>query len=200
MTRGALEPKRQSDIMSRHGGRAWYQGISHISVLFWTGGVETRPLGRCVDHLCACRWSSVPGWTSPSCSYIIQNMANHELLEQLVGSMTIAELANKAGRDVPSIVDFAFGSRKNAGVDQTRMTGTGPASVTVDTRTRAGREAYQCAVLEAIQSADGYVGAVQIRSEIGGTPMQFRAAVNRLIEAGDVTYRGKAMATRYTAA
>lgn len=67
----------------------------------------------------------------------------------------------------------------------------------VNTRTPAGREAFDNAVLEALRAIGGPAGAGEIQRRVGGTNMQVRSAVNRLIEAGQVTWTGKARGTRY---
>lgn len=74
----------------------------------------------------------------------------------------------------------------------------GPADE-VNTRTPAGRAAFDEAVFAAIQSIGAPVGAGLIQKQVGGTNMQVRSACNRLIEAGRVTWTGKARGTRYTA-
>jgi hypothetical protein len=43
------------------------------------------------------------------------------------------------------------------------------------------------------------VSAGDVRRQVGGTPLQARAALNRLIEAGKLNYTGRARGTRYTA-
>lgn len=68
----------------------------------------------------------------------------------------------------------------------------------VDTRSQAGREAYDAAVLEYLQKAGKPCKATEIRDAVGGTPQQFRASVNRHIDSGEVSYEGQARATRYT--
>lgn len=70
----------------------------------------------------------------------------------------------------------------------------------IDVRTAAGRAAYDEAVFEVIKNADGeYVSAQQVRKAVGGKPHQARKALNRLIDAGQISFKGKARATRYTA-
>ena len=68
-----------------------------------------------------------------------------------------------------------------------------------DTRTEAGRVALDRAVEEALVA----LGSVEVRAEairdrLGATPAQIRTSLNRHIEAGDVTFSGKARGTRYT--
>ncbi|HEY8378780.1 MAG TPA: hypothetical protein VIK91_19950 [Nannocystis sp.] len=70
----------------------------------------------------------------------------------------------------------------------------------VNTRTPAGRAAFDKAVLEALKAIGGPAGAGEIQRRVGGTNMQVRAAVNRLIEQGLVTWTGKARGTRYRVA
>lgn len=64
-----------------------------------------------------------------------------------------------------------------------------------NTRTAAGRAAYDNAVLEAVPYKPTGVGP--IRDAAGGKPAQVRASLNRLIERGKVDYKGKARGTKY---
>ena len=76
--------------------------------------------------------------------------------------------------------------------------GSGPVSAAkVNTRTPDGRAAYDEAVLGAVAGVGEPASAPQIRSVAGGTELQARKALNRLIEAGKVTFTGKARGTRY---
>lgn len=69
----------------------------------------------------------------------------------------------------------------------------------VNTRTAAGRDRYDAAVLQVLRDAGDKVGAVEVRKQVGGTALQVRTALNRLIEAGAVAFEGKARATTYAA-
>jgi len=69
----------------------------------------------------------------------------------------------------------------------------------VNTRTAVGRREYDTRVLEFIQESEEPVSATEIRSAIGGTSLQVRKAVARLIETEKVTWQGKARGTRYSA-
>lgn len=69
----------------------------------------------------------------------------------------------------------------------------------VNTRTPEGRTRYDEGVLEMVRASSGPVAATSIRKKVGGTPLQVRAALNRLIEAGQVEFQGRARAMRYTA-
>lgn len=68
----------------------------------------------------------------------------------------------------------------------------------VNTRTAAGRREYDARVLEFIREADDAVSATEIRNSVGGTSLQVRKSVARLIEAERVTWTGKARGTRYS--
>lgn len=74
------------------------------------------------------------------------------------------------------------------------------ASAEVNTRTPAGRAAFDKAVFDAIKASGGSVGAGVIQKRVGGTNMQVRSACNRLIEAGQLSWSGKARGTRYSVA
>ncbi len=67
----------------------------------------------------------------------------------------------------------------------------------VNTRTPAGRAAYDVAVHDAVQGASGPISAPEVRASAGGTELQVRKSLNRLIEAGKITFKGKARGTRY---
>jgi hypothetical protein len=68
----------------------------------------------------------------------------------------------------------------------------------VNTRTAAGRREYDARVLEFIQDSEDAVSATEIRNHVGGTSLQVRKAVARLIETERVTWQGKARGTRYS--
>jgi len=68
-----------------------------------------------------------------------------------------------------------------------------------NTRTNEGRAMMDRAVLEAIVALGSVaVSSEMVRARIGGTPAQVRESLNRHIEAGDVSFSGKARGTRYT--
>lgn len=67
----------------------------------------------------------------------------------------------------------------------------------LNTRTAAGREAFDLKILEAVTVTEGPVSATQVQARVGGTNTQVRAGLNRLIEAGKLTWSGQARGTRY---
>jgi len=74
------------------------------------------------------------------------------------------------------------------------------AAVEVDTRTAEGRAAYDAAVLEALKGMTKPASASNLTAVAGGSPLQIRTALARLIEAGSVHWSGRARGTRYTPA
>ncbi|MEZ4383302.1 MAG: hypothetical protein R3A79_18380 [Nannocystaceae bacterium] len=70
----------------------------------------------------------------------------------------------------------------------------------VNTRTPAGRKAYDEAIFVALQAQGKPVGVAKLMARAGGSNLQARAALNRLINAGRVTWTGKARGTRYSVA
>lgn len=101
-----------------------------------------------------------------------------------VGTITVGELMDGGSRK---------GRRGRSGRPSQAVEGAA-----VDTRSAAGRAAYDEAVMGFVGKAKGKkVSAQDIRKAVGGTPEQARRALNRLIEAGKLSYTGKARATRY---
>ncbi len=127
-------------------------------------------------------------------------------LEEFVGSMTLSELAQRSGKSVSQIIEWAGSKARPAKAAPARAAAaaapakkpSGRGSKNVNTRTPEGRAAYDEAVFEAVSGAKDAVGSAYLRKRIGGTPLQLRTALNRLIESGKVTYQGKARATRYS--
>jgi hypothetical protein len=88
---------------------------------------------------------------------------------------------------------------KEAGEKEAAPAKRGGGSKAVDTRTPAGREAYDQSVLDALKAAGKDVAAPDLSKVVGGTPLQIRTALARLIERGAVKWTGQARGTRYTA-
>ena len=127
--------------------------------------------------------------------------------------MTLSELSDRSGKSVSQIIAWALpgksggakastpraaakkpaAAKASGGGSSTKSAGKG-----VNTRTPEGRAQYDAAVYEAVSSAGKPIGSSKLRKAAGGTPLQMRTALNRLIEEGKVTYEGKARATRYS--
>jgi hypothetical protein len=74
------------------------------------------------------------------------------------------------------------------------------AAAEVDTRTAEGRAAYDAAVLAALKGLAKPASASNLTAVAGGSPLQIRTALARLIETGAVRWSGRARGTRYTPA
>ncbi|MBL8974107.1 MAG: hypothetical protein JNK56_26170 [Myxococcales bacterium] len=70
----------------------------------------------------------------------------------------------------------------------------------VNTRTAEGRAAYDESLFQAVKDAGGPAGAGALIAVAGGTSLQARAGLARLIEAGRITWSGKARGTKYSVA
>jgi hypothetical protein len=68
----------------------------------------------------------------------------------------------------------------------------------VNTRTPEGRNAYDNAVLEVVAAAERPIKAPEITAAVGGTALQVRKALARLIESEKITWEGKARGMRYS--
>ena len=77
---------------------------------------------------------------------------------------------------------------------------TGGTPPTVDTRTAKGRHAYDNAMLRALRGHGKAMSAPELARQVGGTPLQIRTSLSRLINGGKVTWTGRARGTRYEAA
>lgn len=135
-------------------------------------------------------------------------MSAQSALETLVGEMTVAELAGKSRRSVEDIVGWAMSGTAAGRAPSRGRSATAPAATKaasrgtsgkkINTRSAKGRADYEASVLRVVKAASSPISAPEIRSEVGGTPQQARAALNRLIELGKISYQGRARATRYS--
>ena len=70
----------------------------------------------------------------------------------------------------------------------------------VNTRTPEGRKAYDMAVLAVVAESERPIKAPEITTRVGGTALQVRKSLARLIELGQITWEGKARGMRYSVA
>ena len=120
--------------------------------------------------------------------------------------MTLGELVSLKGSlgalakslTVGALVRGELGQNKRGGKPKSASKKT-KASGAVDTRTAAGRAAYDKAVLRAVSRYADPVGAEQLLQDLGGTGLQLRSSLKRLIGAKKVVRSGKARATVYQA-
>ncbi|WP_146156144.1 hypothetical protein [Enhygromyxa salina] len=107
----------------------------------------------------------------------------------LLSSVTVGEVIS-AGHEFEGDAEVAVPSAEP---------GAAAAPEDVNTRTAVGRREYDARVLEFIRESEDAVSATEIRNKVGGTSLQVRKSVARLIEAEKVTWQGKARGTRYSA-
>lgn len=117
----------------------------------------------------------------------------------LLSSVTVGEVINaghslERGQSAGSYEDADEDDDEDQDDDE-----DGEVSDEVNTRTAAGRREYDARVMDFIRDSDDAVSATEIRNFIGGTSLQVRKSVARLIETEQVTWQGKARGTRYSA-
>lgn len=78
--------------------------------------------------------------------------------------------------------------------------GAGEGEDEVNTRTPVGRRAFDERVLKVLKQTKSPISATEVRKLTGGTPLQVRTALNRLIEQERIVWTGKARGTRYRGA
>jgi hypothetical protein len=107
-----------------------------------------------------------------------------------------AKAAPKAAAAAPK----AAAAAPKAAAPKAAAKGGGKKGADVDTRAAAGRAKYDDAVLAAIRGSKGKVKAADLRKKLGGSPLQIRAALHRLIESNKIKASGQARGTAYNAA
>jgi hypothetical protein len=127
-------------------------------------------------------------------------------LEQFIASMTVGDLARLARKTPSQIAAFALsGSATTAAVRKPRPPKPRPEKpgpwkpAKASTRTAAGRGDFESKILAAIRAAGGPVRSVELEAQVGGNPMQRRAALKRLVKARKIKREGVARATTYAA-
>jgi hypothetical protein len=121
-----------------------------------------------------------------------------------LGSLTLDELLGEADgrgrggrRKAGAAAAGPAGAAGAAGARKLARKGGGAHKRNV--RTETGREAFETEVLEGLKELGGEnVNATSLRNALDADPTQLRAALNRLIERGVVTFTGKARGTRYS--
>lgn len=123
---------------------------------------------------------------------------------------TIAELLDLTrGENGPMLRGITLGQLADATDgrkrDEARKPAKGKAATRganrVNTRTAAGRAGFEEAILGALSElGGGPISAADVKAKVGGTSLQVRTALNRLIDAEKVTFEGKARGTKYSLA
>jgi hypothetical protein len=112
-------------------------------------------------------------------------------LESLFASMTLADLARFAGTTVAQIVEVAYSGQHTATKAKASAKGSRAAIP------RGGLSLD--AVLAALVSVGGPAKLEEVRAKVGGTPVQVRAAMQKLVRAQKVGITGRRRGTRYVA-
>lgn len=106
----------------------------------------------------------------------------------------------KADKNVaPAAAAAPTGEGEAAAEGRKTRRGGGKAKA-VNTRTPEGRAQYDEALYKALEAAGAPTGAGALIAKVGGTSLQARAGLARLIEADRITWSGKARGTRYSLA
>ena len=141
--------------------------------------------------------------TTGSLGPLLKGLTVGDLLQAAGATLTAAPAAKPAAK--PAKPAKTRGRRASSEVATPKVSVVRPAikgspktSIEVETRTATGRERYDQSVLAAIKGFGKPMSAEELRSEVGGTPLQARASLARLINAGTVTWEGKARGTRYS--
>lgn len=122
----------------------------------------------------------------------------------LLGQITIADLiggrAVRGGDSKAARKPAAAAAAAPAPARKGKAEGRKAAAAEVDTRTADGRAKYDAAVLSALKLLAKPASASNLTAVAGGSPLQIRTSLARLIEAGSVHWSGRARGTRYTPA
>jgi hypothetical protein len=118
--------------------------------------------------------------------------------------MTLAELVGAKGDIGRLAAELTVGelmgvSGGRRGKGSGRKAGSESRVGAVKTRSVADRAVYDASVLKLLSSAKDPLLAVRVRDAVGGTPLQARASLHRLVKARKVKRHGRARATTYAA-
>ncbi len=143
----------------------------------------------------------------PAILRLLADKAPHTTLSELLAdpsigtqarSLTLADLARALGGASP------VGSSNGAASAERGRPGPKPAAAqersAAPVTRRSPSDKYDAAVLVEILAAPEPIGAVAVRDKVGGSPAQFRAAVERLMEQKKISKSGIAKGTRYRVA
>jgi hypothetical protein len=116
------------------------------------------------------------------------------VLEDLIGSMTLGELARLAGSTVSDVVAKVM---DNSAVRSAKPTAAAPISSATKPRKLPKGGLSVAAVLEVLKTAKAPVAAQDVRAKVGGTANQVRAALAKLAQAKQIKITGERRGTRY---
>jgi hypothetical protein len=128
-------------------------------------------------------------------------MAGHTALEQLVGSMTVAQLARCAGITIDDIVAVTVGRARTTKMRAPANGGVRPHEPRPSGNKYERAAAYTAGVANVVRTAKRPISSKEIRATVGGNATRCRLALERLIAAGAIDHDGGATsARRYHAA
>lgn len=110
----------------------------------------------------------------------------------------VAKLADEMGMSHLTVEQCFMGKLPSSGKQWAKETKALTAG-TVSTAKKSDRQAYDQKIYDWLEEKGGWNAATEIRSACGGTAEQARKALNRLIVAGKIDYKGRARATKYKA-
>lgn len=128
-------------------------------------------------------------------------------LDHLVANMTVQQLADVAGTSVEEVVQAVVRGSDKGLLTMAAVADT-PASPRlgsdrklggIDTRSAAGRTAYDNALLGVLKDTGEPMSAEQLRGVVGGTALQARSRLKALVKKRKVESSGRARATKYEA-
>lgn len=130
-------------------------------------------------------------------AFITAVRRNNEATLSEVAAMAEAEGLGHLTVGETFFEEVDFGSNKALPAAKSTKKSKQAKSVAADTRTPAARAEYDKSLLDSMKARGRWVSAQELRKNVGGTPLQARKALNRLIEQGVVKFKGKARATKY---
>lgn len=129
---------------------------------------------------------------------------NDRVLEDFAGKMTVAELCARADRSVEDLIRFCSGgttakastvARASSTATKSTKTAKPHSAMAVETRTQAGRDAFDAALLGLLTGVQNGLGARDIAEETGASLPQIRSAIARLGK--KIRSKGNTAARRY---
>lgn len=123
-----------------------------------------------------------------------------QVLEELVGGMSVGELARLAGSSVSDVVAKVMGTAPSNGSSRPTTSATAPTQpqkTASPARKIPKGKMSVAAVLDVLKAAKGPVSAQDVRAKVGGTPNQVRASLAKLADAKQIRVTGERRATRY---
>lgn len=140
--------------------------------------------------------------SSPELSLAELHKLGRGRLSSVFAELTVGELVRGAADAAPPTRGrkAAAGARSSAAAKPApeKADAAPPAVPEVNTRTVEGREAYDVALYGAVKDIGRPARVAEIIARVGGTNLQARAGLTRLINAGKLTWTGKARGTKYS--